>query len=170
MNHFNSKLNPVLWRRGFILTLIILLTVTTFFVLRGGSEFKPIFIPVSSLTNCDQLTFVSYRFLTERPFEGGKMWIQARGPDGFGNYLFDLEKHTILGRLRYADPAFLTKDGEQVVCSIKVKQFSLKQAVRNLFSRQSKARAYHGPSKDNLWLVNLDDNSDLLPERWTWEK
>lgn len=158
MSLFILNMHSKFWRK-ICAIFVVLFIILALIEIRGRDEWKPSFIPASSLTNCDQLTFVRYQFLIQRPFEGGKMWILAKGPDGYRNYLFDLEKHTILGCLRIAEPAFLTKDQSQVVCSIQTAQVTLRQVVRNLLSRLTKARSSNGSSKWTFWLVSLDGKS-----------
>lgn len=111
--------------------------------------------------------YASYDFLDVNPFPQGKMWILGQGKASreCTCFLFDLEKHAVLGALQGARPVALNEDGTKVLCStrepaVPVNQPKWKALFRPiltvLFPRKMRTFSHLGDDQESFWLVHTN--------------
>jgi len=109
---------------------------------------------------------VSYEFLTQRPFEGGKMWVSVWSTNHYRVFLFDIENRVVLGELLDAQPVFLNHDQSRVLCMQRIPAKTgparaLAEAVGELvqsigFRNYS---SHAGEDREYFWALDLRRNS-----------
>jgi hypothetical protein len=145
--------------------LVIIVACIALAVWLRGDPNRPRFVPARSLVVRNQFDYVSYEFLTPRPFAGGKMWIASAGAAGWHTYLFDLENRALLGELLHARPLFMNGDQTKVVCSERAQaDHPFRAIVRSLLARLTGGRIRTRPMDDaeTFWLVDLEKDSAVL--------
>jgi hypothetical protein len=108
-------------RRAFISSVILLLAlaITLFVGLKSPHPNAPRFTKVPPP---DSVRYIDYGFLNPRPFEEGKMWINASfiassGATNFGALVYDIENRRVLGRVTDGWPVMLFGNPPQLLCS-----------------------------------------------------
>src|SRR5690242_11610333 len=107
----------------------------------------PAFRPAVSQSIISPFTRLSYEFLTQRPFEGEKMWITVfTGTNEYHCYLFDIARREILGELFNASPLFMNGDRSRLLCTRRASgEHSLREKVANFIERITRGKIRFPP-------------------------
>jgi hypothetical protein len=126
---------------------------------RPGAN-APRFPPAQSQPRIGGYKFLSYEFLSQNPFEGGRMWISAlQGTNSYHCFLFDIDRRLVLGELFNAKPLCLNRDQSKLLCvQWTTRQWSLRAWIAALFKRLSHTKTpfpHVGDQIDVFWVLDL---------------
>lgn len=155
------------WTRVGLLVGTILLAGAIIVVLRYDPA-APRYV-ITQQHSLRQISSLSYPFLAERPFAGGRVWLSlADGTNAFESVLFDLEAGTVVGRLENAFPVQSDEAGTFVLCVNRVpRRINLWQRGRMLAGAGLRNLNLPPPrwlvppagvfdmDDENFWLVDL---------------
>jgi hypothetical protein len=101
-----------------IVILVLALAITLFVGLKSPRPNVPRFTKVQPPAS---VRHIHYDFLSPRPFEQGKMWIDASfiassGATNFGAFVYDIEHRRVLGQVTKGWPAMLFGNPPQLLC------------------------------------------------------
>jgi hypothetical protein len=153
-------------KRIVIAILLLLAFLVALFVRRLMVDPKaPTFHPAVSQPLISPYIGLSYEFLTQRPFEGGKMWITVFSlPHENHRYLFDIARRQIVGELFNADPIFMNGDQSRLLCRRRASgKHPLREKVANFIERITRGKIrfppYWSEDAETFWLVDLKRDS-----------
>jgi hypothetical protein len=104
---------------------------------------------------------LDYEFLSQSPFEGGKMWVRTFRTNSAHVFLLDIENDSILGELVNADPVFFNRNQTRVLCNQRTRATTnpLWRSVKIWLARVRNGRSHAFDDSETFWLVDLKRNS-----------
>jgi hypothetical protein len=154
-------------RIGIALSLMAVVLLTSFAWWLFRDPNRPRFVPGRFPVSIGSYDYVSYEFLSPRPFEGDRTWISVRrGTNEFHAYLFDLQGRSIVGELKNALPIITGTDGSQVLCMRRYgpAQGAIRRRITTLIEALSRGRIRFPGSDDDtetFWVVDLQRHSGV---------